>query len=257
MQPHTFLVTCGQWLIRTIKMQSVCRIDFIDNQNRTDKISKFVLVYQNLKRKHYLLKPLKSLCASDVVNVLVDIFKVVGVPYLLICERDRLFSFQIVCHLFFLKIKTKIFCGNTQIYNHKNHAKFITRIVGGMIDTWLMLNDADKWIEGLNIIQFQMNHNIYHEAVHLPTSFNNSYSSNSKQCVTELKSKTKSVFGTNIQVKKINMNNALGKRIQTVIGNFQKKTKFNLKTETELSIISSNKIIGTYNNYSNNTISNI
>lgn len=238
-------------------MQSVCRIDFIDNQNRTDKISKFVLIYQNLKRKRYLLKPLKSLCASDVVNVLVEIFKIVGVPFLLICERDRLFSFQIVCHLFFLQIKTRIFFGNTQTYYQKNHAKFVTRIVGDMIDTWLMLNDADKWIEGLDIIQFQMNHNIFHEAVHLPTNFNNSYSSNSKQCVNELKSTKKSVFGSNIQVKKIYMNSALGNRIQTVVGNFQKKTKLNLKTEIELSIISSNKIIGTYNNYSNNTISNI
>ncbi|XP_050063169.1 uncharacterized protein LOC126552502 [Aphis gossypii] len=107
-----------------------------------------------------------------------------------------------------------------------------------MIDTWLMLNDTDKWIEGLDIIQFQMNHNIYHEVVHLPTNFNNSYSSNSKQCVTELKSTTKSVFGTNIQVKRINMNNGLSNRIQTVVRNFQKKTKFNLKTETELSMFS-------------------
>lgn len=237
-------------------MQSVCRIDFIDNQNRTDKISKFVLIYQNLRRKRYLLKPLKSLCASDVVNVLVDIFKIVGVPFLLICERDKLFSFQMACHLFFLSIETRVFYGNTQIYNHKNHAIFITKIVGDMIDTWLMLNDTDKWIEGLDIIQFQMNHNIYHEVVHLPTNFNNSYSSNSKQCVTELKSTTKSVFGSNIQVKRINMNNGLSNRIQTVVRNFQKKTKFNLKTETELSMFSSNKIIGTYNNYSNNTITN-
>jgi hypothetical protein len=204
-------------------MKSICRIDFIDNQKRTDRISKFVLIYQDINTRRCILRPLTSILEKEVAYALIEIFTTTGVPYMLICNRDKTFACQVVCHLYHLGIHIIVAHESIQINSKKNRTDDITKIISEMIDTWLMINDTNKWIQGLDIIQFQINHNIYYEAVHLPININNTYSLNSKQCVAELKRRTESVFTVNIQAKR--------------------RKVFNAKVKIDLPIFSSNKII--------------
>jgi hypothetical protein len=203
-------------------MKSICRFDFIDNQNRTDRISKFVLIYQELNTRRCILRPLTSILEKEVAHVLNEIFTTTGVPCILKCNRGKTFACQVEYHLYHLGIHIIMAYENIQVNSKMNPTDDITKIISEMIDAWLMINDTNKWIEGLDMIQFQINHNIYYEAIHLPINFNNTYSLNSKQCVTGLKHRTESVFTVNIQAKR--------------------KKVFNDKVEIDLPIFSSNKI---------------
>jgi len=147
----------------------ISRIDFIDKKNQTDNTYKFVLIYQDLKTQYCMLRPLTSICAKEVAQVLMDIFSTLEVPGILKCKGDTIFPYQLSSYLFNRGINIIIICENIEIYNFEYPTEDITKIISEMLDTWLTINETNKWVDGLDIIQFQTNHNIYYEAL---TKFN-------------------------------------------------------------------------------------
>jgi len=238
-------------LDKTITMNAfISRIDFIDKQNQTDNTYKFVLIYQDLYTKYCILRPLTSICAKEVAYVLIDIFSTLQVPGILKCKGDTIFPNELASHLYDRGLNIIIICENIEIYNFKHPTEDITEVISQMLDTWSTINETNKWVNGLDLIQFQKNHNIYYEAIRESIHFNNVHSLNSKQGVTQLKSITKSIYNMNTQTK--NRKTTSRSCGENSLENFRKKTYVDDKIVIDLSLILGNKTVEF--RYSNNKI---
>jgi len=219
----------------------ISNVCFIDKQNQPDNIYKFVLIYQDLDTEYCILRPLTSIDAEEVAQVLIDIFSTIRVPEILKCKGDPVFPNQLAFHLYNQRIKVKIICKNIEIYNFDHPEEKIIKVIRKMLDTWSTINETNKWAEGLDIIQFQKNHNIYYEATYEPIRFNDRHSLNSNQCVTQLKSITKSICNMNTQTK--NRKTTLGNREENILENLQKKNYVNDQTKNDVPLIVGNKTV--------------
>jgi len=228
----------------------ISHIFFIDKQNQPDNIYKFVLIYQDLDTQYCVLRPLTSIYAKEVAHELIDIFSTLRVPGILKCKGDTIFPNQLASHLYNQGINIIIICENIEIFNFEHPTQDITKVISEMLDTWLTINETNKWAEGLDIIQFQKNHNIYYEAIHVPIHFNDVHSLNSNQCVTQLKSITKSICNMNTQAK--NIKTTLGNCEENILENLQKKTYDDDQTKIDVPLIVGNKTVKY--RYSNNKI---
>jgi len=210
----------------------ISRIDFIDKKNQTDNTYKFVLIYQNLDTQYCMLRPLTSICAKEVAHVLIDIFSTLEVPGVLKCKGDTIFPYQLSSHLYYRGLNIVIIWENIEIYNFEHPTEDITKVISEMLDTWLTINETNKWVGGLDIIQFQKNNNIYYEAI------------------------TKSICKMNTQEE--SRKTTRGSCGENLLENLRENTYVNDKTKIDSSLILGNKTVEyTNNRYSNNKIYSI
>ena len=66
-----------------------CQIDIIDLQAEPDGPYKYILNYQDHHTKFCVLKPLKTKCAEEVGENLIDIFTTFGSPLILQSDNGR------------------------------------------------------------------------------------------------------------------------------------------------------------------------
>ena len=75
--------------IITDEMNKRCQIDIIDLQAEPDGPFKYILNYQDHHTKFLVLKPLKTKCAEEVGDNLIDIFTMLGSPMILHSDNGR------------------------------------------------------------------------------------------------------------------------------------------------------------------------
>lgn len=77
-------------------------------QSESDGDYKFILNYQDHLTKFIVLRPLKTKTADEVSDVLLDIFCLLGAPYILHSDNGREFCNQVKVILYYCLDKTII-----------------------------------------------------------------------------------------------------------------------------------------------------
>ncbi|CAF1106796.1 unnamed protein product [Brachionus calyciflorus] len=72
------------------------QMDLIDMQTLPDGEYKWLMVYQDHFTKFLQLRPLRAKIAIEVASALIDVFSILGVPYLLQSDNGREFRNQIL-----------------------------------------------------------------------------------------------------------------------------------------------------------------
>ena len=75
--------------IITDEVNKRCQIDIIDLQAEPDGPYKYILNYQDHHTKFVILKPLKTKCAEEVGENLIDIFTLLGSPLIIQSDNGR------------------------------------------------------------------------------------------------------------------------------------------------------------------------
>ena len=75
---------------------SRCQVDLIDMQSQPDGDFRWIMNYQDHLTKYVVLKALRTKCADEVADKIIDVFCVFGAPKILQSDNGREFSNQLV-----------------------------------------------------------------------------------------------------------------------------------------------------------------
>jgi hypothetical protein len=136
---------------------SRCQVEILDMQSNSDGKFKFILYYQDHLTKFIILRPLKAKQAREVVNVLLDIFTILGTPSMLDSDSGIEFTNQVVNELNKLWPDLKIVSGKHHPGQSQGFLEQASHDVKNMIDAWTQTNQSCHWAEGLRFMQMVRN----------------------------------------------------------------------------------------------------
>ncbi|KAG8507064.1 KRAB-A domain-containing protein 2 [Galemys pyrenaicus] len=134
-----------------------CQIEVLDMQSDADGEFKFILYYQDHLTKFIILRPLKAKQAHEVVNVLLDIFTILGTPNVLESDSGIEFTNQVVNELNEIWPDLKIVFAKYHPGQGQGFMERISHDVKNMISAWMQSHHSRHWAEGLRFIQMMRN----------------------------------------------------------------------------------------------------
>ena len=130
-------------------------------QTEPDGPYNFILNYQDHLTKFLFLRPLKTKTAHEVAEHLVDIFCIVGSPYILQSDNGREFVNSVITKLTTIWPGLKIVHGRPRHSQSQGSVERANQDVRDMLITWVNDNNNTKWSEGLKFIQSQKNRSFH------------------------------------------------------------------------------------------------
>lgn len=132
------------------------QVDLVDIQTEPDKDYKFILNYQDHLTKFVFLKPLKSKRAEEVAYNLLDIFCIVGAPFILQSDNGREFTASVIKELADM-FNAKIVHGKPRHSQSQGSVERANQDVRDILVTWMAENNSTSWSEGLRFVQLKKN----------------------------------------------------------------------------------------------------
>jgi hypothetical protein len=140
------------------------QMDLIDMQTLPDGEFKWLMVYRDHFTKFILLRPLRSKSAIEVANALIDIFSILGVPYLLQSDNGKEFRNQILLAFKSLWPDLSFIHGRARHPQSQGSVERANADIKKMLATWMRENKSTKWSIGIKFVQLKKNHS-YHTGI--------------------------------------------------------------------------------------------
>lgn len=134
------------------------QIDLIDMQTEPDGNFKFILVYLDHFTKFVMLKPLVTNRTEEVAYNVLDIFTIIGVPYILYSNNNQEFVNNIIGKLKVLWPELELIYGTPK---DSQSQESLNQDIENMLATWMKDNDTKNWSECLRFIQFMKNRGMH------------------------------------------------------------------------------------------------
>src|SRR5215510_869788 len=126
-------------------------------QSEPDGYCRFSMNYQDYLTKFIILRPLKSKTAEKVAYQLMDIFCIVGAPFILQSENGRELSNKIIQNLADMWPGMKLVHGKPRHYQSQGSVERSNQDIRDMLVAWMSDNNTKTWSEGLRVIQSKKN----------------------------------------------------------------------------------------------------
>lgn len=141
-------------------MNSRGQVDLIDMQTEPDERYKFILNYQDHLTKFVFLKPLKSKRATEVAYNLLDIFCIIGAPYILQSDNGREFTAAVINELADM-FDAKIIHGKPRHSQSQGSVERANQDVRDILVSWMADNKSTNWANGLRFVQLKKNRSFH------------------------------------------------------------------------------------------------
>lgn len=142
-------------------LNSRCQVDLIDYQSHPDGPYKFIMVYQDHLTKFVILRSLKSKCAVEVADKLIEIFTLFGAPTVLQSDNGREFCNNVILEITKLWSDLKMVHGKPRHSQSQGSVERANQDVENMLTTWMQTNNTAQWNKGLQFVQFMKNTSLH------------------------------------------------------------------------------------------------
>ncbi|XP_024082940.1 KRAB-A domain-containing protein 2-like [Cimex lectularius] len=127
-------------------------VELLNFSHNPDGEFNYVMVYQDLETDFTVLRSVRTNTAEEVADKLVDVFTMIGAPYVLESDEERIFVHEIIAALKRLWPELKIVSGKTSAIKYDMTLKFVE-----MIETWMKDSKSQNWSHGLRFVQLLKN----------------------------------------------------------------------------------------------------
>lgn len=142
-------------LLKPVILNSRCQVDLVDLESRPDNEFKFVFVYQDCLTKFVILRPLTSRSVEEVADHLLDVFLLLGPPFVLQSQYGREFCAAVISIVKKKWPELRIVHGElSEGADGDNDQKNDVEII---LAKWMENNATTRWSDGLRFVQYEKN----------------------------------------------------------------------------------------------------
>ncbi|CAF0900380.1 unnamed protein product [Brachionus calyciflorus] len=133
-------------------------MDLIDMQTLPYGEYKWLMVYQDHFTKFIQLRPLRAKMAIEVASAIMDVFSILGEPYLLQSDNGREFRNQILLSFKSMWPDVSFVHGRARHPQSQGSVERANADIKKKLEIWMIENKSTKWSVGINFVQLKKKH---------------------------------------------------------------------------------------------------